>query len=71
MDVAGLPSTLVCAQRQNITASRIPGQAKPQLAVIHLMMHRLDAEFQRLIVRQFSHGDSSFLSDQYKPGIDL
>ena len=23
------------------------------------------------LVRQFSHGDSSFLSDQYKPGIDL
>ena len=42
MDVAGLPSTLVCAQRQNITASRFPGQTKPQLAVIHLMMHRLE-----------------------------
>ena len=43
MDMTELPSALFRAQRQNITASGIPGQAKPQLAVIHLMMDRLDA----------------------------
>ena len=38
MNVTGLPSALFRAQRQNIAASGIPGQAKPQLAIIHLMI---------------------------------